>query len=159
VTLQYVTVTWDEQDIGAAPLGGYVSFQLTSDLQDTADGTDVRRSPAKTYWFNGPSGTSDPLAANDSTVTPSGSAYTVTVAIRGQQPVTFTTQINHANGATQTLAFLQASAALPVTQYAQYMPAPTGNPVAGAVPVATGAGQASAWSTGVITDETGGLVS
>ena len=44
MTLQTVTVTWDEQDVGAGALGGYVSFQLTADLQDQADGTEDRKS-------------------------------------------------------------------------------------------------------------------
>lgn len=118
VTLQTVTVTWNEEDVGADALGGYVSFQLTADLQDTADGIDVRRSPAKTFFFAGPSGTSDPLAANDSSgITPTGTAYVITVAIKGQQPVTFTSQLLHAAGASQTLAYLQANAAVPSTQY------------------------------------------
>lgn len=120
--LNTVTVTWTEEDVGEAPLGGYVSFQLTADLYDQADGIDVRRNPAKTFFFNGPSGTSTPLVANDSTVTPAGTAYVITVAIRGQEPVTFTSQILFAAGASQTLAYLQASAAVPVTQYSQYMP-------------------------------------
>ncbi len=56
MTLQTVTVTWDEQDVGAGALGGYVNFQLTADLQDQADGIDVRRNPGKTVFFAGASG-------------------------------------------------------------------------------------------------------
>lgn len=155
MTLQTVTVTWDEEDVGAGALGGYVSFQLTADLQDAADGIDVRRNPAKTFFFAGPFGTSDPLAANDSAgVTPTGTAYVITVAISGQRPVTFTSQLNHANGATQALAFLQANAAVPAVQYAQYMPLPKGTMTPGAVPVVQADGSV-AWSTAVILDTTG----
>ena len=157
MTLQTVTVTWDEQDVGADALGGYVSFQLTADLQDTADGIDVRRSPAKAFFFTGPTGQSDPLAANDSPgITPTGTAYVITVAISGQHPVTFTSQLSHANGATQTLAFLQANAAVPVTQFAQFMPLPSGTASPGAVPVVQADGSI-AWSTAVILDTSGGL--
>jgi len=157
MALQTVTVTWDEQDTGAGALGGYVSFQLTADLQDTADGIDVRRNPPETVFFTGPSGSSPPLAANDSPgITPAGTAYVITVAIRGQPPVHFTSQLNHANGATQTLAYLQANAAVPVTQYGQYLPLPSGTKVPGAVPVVQADGTL-AWSTAVILDTTGGL--
>lgn len=151
MALEYVTVTWDEEDVGAAPLGGYISFQLTADLQDQADGIDVRRNPPKTYFFAGPSGSSDPLVSNDSGVTPTGTAYVITVAIRGQQPVTFTSQINYANGASQTLAYLQANAAVPTTQYGQYLPLPSGTMTPGAVPVVQADGTL-AWSTAVILD-------
>ena len=155
MSLQTVTVTWDEEDVGAGALGGYVSFQLTADLQDTADGIDVRRNPAKTFFFIGPSGTSDPLAANDSPgVTPTGTAYVITVAIRDQPPVTFTSQLSHANGGTQTLAYLQANAAVPAVQYAQYMPLPSGTPTRGAVPVVSSDGTV-VWTTAVIFDTTG----
>ncbi len=72
----------------------------------------------------------------------------ITVAITGQQPVTFTSAINHANGATQTLAFLQANAAVPAVQYAQFLPLPSGDPVAGNVPVVQANGStATAWGT------------
>lgn len=149
MTLQTVTVTWDEEDVGGGALGGYVSFQLTADLQDQADGIDVRRSPAKTFFFTGPAGSSDPLTANDSPgVTPAGTAYVITVAVSGQQPVTFTSQILHANGSTQTLAFLQANAAVPAAQYAQFLPLPSGTPEAGQVPVVReNESEATAWGS------------
>lgn len=157
MTLQTVTVTWDEQDVGAGALGGYVSFELTADLQDTADGIDVRRNPAKTFFFTGPSGSSSPLTANDSPgVTPTGTAYVITVAIRDQPTVTFTSQILHANGTTQTLAFLEANAAVPAVQYAQYMRLPSGTMTPGAVPVVQHDGSV-AWSTAVILDTSGGI--
>jgi len=157
MTLQTVTVTWDEQDTGAGALGGCVSFQLTADLQDTADGTDVRRNPPKAFFFTGPSGSSTPLTANDSPgITPAGTAYVITVMISGQQPVTFTSQLLHANGTTQSLSYLQANAAVPAVQYAQYLPLPSGTRVPGAVPVVQADGTL-AWSTAVILDTTGGL--
>lgn len=146
MSLNEVTVTWNEQDIGQAPLGGYVSFQLSALEADQADGIDIHPSPPKTYFFTSATGTSDPLVANDNVnLAPAGSYYTVTVAIKGQQPYSFTTLVNYANGASQTLAFLIANPAVPAAQYAQYLPLPSGTPSAGMVPVASGVGEASAW--------------
>jgi parallel beta-helix repeat protein len=146
MTLQTVTVTWNEQDVGAGALAGNVTFQLSAVEADQADGIEFHPQPAKTYFFIDGTGSSDPLVANDNGgLAPAGSYYKVTVAIAGQQPYTFTTLINFANGASQTLAFLYANQAVPAAQYSQYLPLPSGTPAAGQVPVATGAGEASAW--------------
>lgn len=155
MTFQTVTVTWSEVDPAGNPASGSVTFQLTAPLIDGATGQ-VAETLQKTYFFTSGTGTSDALVANDSSgATPSGTAYRVTVALAGQQARTFISQVNHANGATQTLGFLEANAAVPAVQYAQYMPLPAGTPTSGQVPVATGAGSASAWGsvsgTGTVT--------
>jgi hypothetical protein len=149
LALNKVTVTWSEIDAAAAPLGGWISFQLSSDLADQTDGEIVRRNPPKVYDITSGGGMSSPLVANDNAnAVPSGSYYTVIVNITGQQVVTFTTQINYAHGSTQTLAFLQANAALPAAQYAQYLPLPAGTPQAGDAPIVIGNGStATAWGS------------
>lgn len=146
MSLSEVTVTWDQNDVGQAPLGGTITFALSEPLADQATGATYSNVPPKSYFFTVGTGSSDPLIANDSTdLTPAGSYYTITVSIRGQQPYVFATFVNFADGATQTLGFLQANAAVPQTAYAQYLLLPSGTAAAGDAPVATGAGNATAW--------------
>ncbi len=155
MTLSTVTVTWNVEDLGLQPLGGTVSFQLSAVLTDGSSVIVADTAPL-TYNFAGGTGTSEPLVANDNvTLSPAGTYYAVTLAVPGSRPLAFSAQVNHANGATQSLALLYASQAQPVAQYAQFMPLPSGTPASGQVPVATGTGEASAWSsvsgTGTVT--------
>lgn len=147
MSFETVTVTWDETDIALVALGGSVTFAITAPLVDPS-GQVAQPDPPKTYWFGSGTGTSDPLAANDSDgALPAGTAYLVTVAVSGEVPYTFTTQVLIANGATQTLGFLQANEAEPAEEYAQYLPLPTGTPAAGDVPTATADGStATVWA-------------
>ena len=149
MTLQTVTVTWNELDVGQAPLGGYVSFRLSAVEADSTDGLEIQPEPL-TYFFTDATGESGPLVANDNvSLVPAGSYYSVTVGIRGQQPYTFKTNINFANGATQTLAFLYANQAQPAAQYSRFLPLPSGGPLAGQVPVVTqDASTATEWGFG-----------
>jgi metal-sulfur cluster biosynthetic enzyme len=149
MSISTVTVTWTEQDIGQAPLGGNITFTLNEPVSDATSGVDYRPVP-KTYFFTSATGTSGALIANDDvTLQPAGSYYTITVAITGQAPYTFTSQILFANGGSQTLAFLQANAAVPAAQYQAYLPLPTGTPAAGQVPVVQADGSTqTAWGSG-----------
>ena len=111
MSFETVIISWDETDVAQSPLGGAVIFQLSAPLVDTASGQVAQTSPPVSCYFVGGSGTSPSLVANDSPgAEPSTTYYTVTVAISGQQPYSFTTLINHANGSTQTLGYLQANA-------------------------------------------------
>lgn len=143
-----VTVTWDEADPAGTPASGSVSFQLTAPLIDPSGL--VAETLPKSYFFTSGTGTSDPLAANDSAgAVPSGTAYRVTVALAGQQARTFTSRLLYADGSTQTLGYLEANAAVPAVQYAQYLPLPSGTPIAGQSPVVTEDGLAvTAWGAG-----------
>lgn len=147
---QVVTVTWDETDPAGNPASGSVTFQLTAPLIDPSGL--VAETIPKTYFFISGTGTSDPLAANDSAgAVPAGTAYRITVALAGQQARTFFSRVLHANGTTQTLGYLEANMAVPAVQYAQYLPLPSGEPLAGYTPVVTVDGlAATAWggSTG-----------
>lgn len=147
MSLNEVTVTWDEQDVGQGALAGSVTFQLSAVEADSADGIEIHPTPAKSYFFIDGTGSSDPLVANDNAgLAPAGSYYKITVAINGQQPYTFTTAVNFANGASQTLAYLYANQAVPAAQYSQYLPLPSGTPVAGDVPIVIDDGStATAW--------------
>jgi hypothetical protein len=141
-----VTVTWDETDVTASPIGGTITFQVSDALCDMASGQVAEVLPPKSYSFSG-AGSSGPLVANDSPgVMPPSSYYTVTIAATGQRPYSFATQISHADGSTQALAFLRANTAIPGIQYARYMPLPSGQPAAGQVPLVQADGSsATAW--------------
>jgi hypothetical protein len=123
LTFSTVTVTWDESDVALNGLNGYITFQLTAPLIDQASGEVAEPEPAATFFFAGGTGQSTPLVANDSAgAVPTGTAYRVTVAVDGSQPYSFISQILAAAGATQTLGDLQANAAVPVTQFSQFLP-------------------------------------
>lgn len=133
MTFQMVTVSWDETDPAGDPASGSVTFQLTAPLIDGATGQ-VAETLQKTYFFTSGTGTSDALVANDSSgATPTGTAYRITVALAGQQARTFISQILHAAGSAQTLGYLEARAAVPAVQYAQYYPLAGGVAFAGPV--------------------------
>jgi hypothetical protein len=144
VALSTVTITWDETDPTLGALSGDITFTLSATLIDATDSQTVHPVP-KTYSFSGSSGSTKPLVANDNANVQAGSYYNIVVAIDGQTPYTFQAAINHANGATQTLASLTPISVLPATT--TYMPVPAGTAAAGSVPVATGAGEASTWRT------------
>lgn len=117
MSLSTVVVTWDETDIGQAPLGGSITFQLSELVADITDGIDVHPLPPKSYIFVGGTGTSGALVANDNVnLSPAGSYYTITISIRGQAPYSFNAYINFANGASQKLAALIAAQLQPVSQ-------------------------------------------
>lgn len=142
MTFQTVTVTWSEVGPTGAPASGSVTFQLTAPLIDSSG--EVAETLRQPYFFTAGTGTSDALVANDSSgATPSGTAYRITVALTGQQARTFISQVMHANGSSQTLGYLEANAAVPAVQYAQYLPLTTGTPAAGEVPAFTGTGYAT----------------
>lgn len=146
MSLSTVTVTWDQVDIGQAALAGTVTFALSEPLGDSADGLNVNAQPPRSYRFSSGTGTSDPLVANDNANLPAGSYYQITVSIAGQQPYSFPAQVNFANGATQTLGYLQANQATTNPPAATFMPLPSGTPAPGEVPVVQTAGStATAW--------------
>ena len=123
MTFQTAVITWDESDVALNGLNGYITFQLTAPLIDQASGDVAEPEPAATFFFAGGTGSSTPLVANDSAgAVPAGTAYRITVSVNGSQPYSFISQILIAAGATQTLGDLQANAAVPVTQFGQFLP-------------------------------------
>ena len=144
MSLNYVTVTWNELDLGGGNLSGRISFALSNRLVDSSDSIEISNVPAKDYPFISSTGSSGPLVANDNiNALPQNTYYTVTITISGQQPFSFTAPINYANGATQKLSSLEATPSLPVLL--QYLAIPAGTPTAGYVPIATGSGEATVW--------------
>jgi hypothetical protein len=146
VALNTVTLHWDLTDLIQAGLSATLSITPTAQLSDTTD--HVLIPPvARTYTFTGGTGQLAGIVANDnSAILPAGTGYLISVTAASGQVIVpqFQTQILFANGATQ---WLDALAVVPVvtTSY-QYLPLPSGTPTSGQVPVATGAGEASAWT-------------
>jgi len=115
---EFVTVTWTELDVGGTGLYGQIRFTLSGAV--SIGGTTYEPVPLAFPVINS-AGSTTPILANDSpgALTPN-SYYTVTVGIHGQPPRVFTTFINFANGASQTLASL--TPVQPATDYAAFMP-------------------------------------
>lgn len=90
-------------------------------------------------------------------VNASGSAFELAATVNGTPLASTSTGSGSVTAVSSYLSSLTPVSS--VTTMAAYMPLPSGTPSAGAVAVATGHGNASAWSTGVLTDETGGLLS
>jgi hypothetical protein len=121
VALETVIITWNELDVGLGGVAGVITFALSQPLTDTTDGQIVEPVPER-YPFSSSTGTSGPLTANDNaSALPSGTYYTVTVNIQGLPSRSFTAPVNHANGASQTLAFLQSQAIVPSQPMSSYL--------------------------------------
>jgi hypothetical protein len=148
MSLETVTITWDETDIGQAGLNGTVTFAPNTTWTDTLGGTVIEPQPL-TFPVLDSAGQTIPLAANDSPgLLPSGSFYVITVKINGLPPRQFDAFINFANGATQALGTLNPLVTVPAML--AYLPLPSGGPpAAGQVPSALGDGsQNSEWANG-----------
>jgi hypothetical protein len=140
--LNYVTLTGTIP--GAA--GAVVTATLSGWEPDATDGLlippkpdPVICSPSGVFALSG-------LVANDNADIAAGSYWTITVTgLAGVALYEQVVELLYANGATQDISGLAAY--VPPAQVAGVMPLPTGTPVAGQVPEATGHGQASAWAT------------
>jgi hypothetical protein len=109
MTLNYVVVTWTEQDVAQGELNGVITFTNSAALTAPAEGLNVPVL-ARTFSFVGGAGTTPPLLATDNAdITQNGSwHYTVTTSIpaTGNAPAQFNCYLPHASGGTQTLASL-----------------------------------------------------
>jgi hypothetical protein len=87
------------------------------------------------------------IATDNTQIQPTGWAYTITVLSSTGRTIVgpFNTFITYANGTTQDLSTL--TPALNVTSMQGYLPLPSGIPVSGNVPVATGTGNTTEWQT------------
>ena len=146
MSLNLVTLTWDFTDLIQSGEAGTLSIQPTSQLTDATDGLIIPALPPKLVNFTGGTGQLAGIVANDNAnITPTGTGYTITVTAPNGQVVygPTTVVINFAAGATQKLSSLTPAVIGPVVT--TYMLQPSGTPVAGQAPLATGTGQASAW--------------
>jgi hypothetical protein len=148
MALNYVTLT------GTLPAaaGAVAAFAASNWLTDPTDALLVPPVPAPagltaTTVGGVPCGTfSIPLLATDNANLPAGWYWTVTFASLppGTPAESFSFFLAHASGATQDISGLATiPAPVPITPY---LPVPSGTPAAGSAPLATGTGQASAWT-------------
>lgn len=146
MALSTVTLKWSIPDLIQSGLSGTLSIVPTAQLADVTD-HELIPAVARTVTFSGGTGQLAGIVANDNAnILPAGTGYLITVVASNGQVIVpqFQTQILTANGATQ---WLDQLAIVPVVTTAfQYLPLPSGTAAAGAVPAATGAGEASAWT-------------
>lgn len=147
MTLLTVTLHWDVTDLlGGLPATGPVTLTLTptAELTDSSGHTIVAQVPVTQTGFG--SGVLAGIIANDSAgLLPANAGYTISVTYGSTVLVQkFSTPILHSNGADQFLSDLAPVASLAMSF--QYLPLPSGAASAGAVPVATGNGEASTWT-------------
>ena len=146
MALNTVTLRWNITDLAQSGQAGVLTITPTAQMADATDHELI--AGGRTVNFTGGTGQLAGIVANDnSAVLPAGTGYLITVVSAAGQVIVpqFQTQLLFANGATQ---WLDQLAPVPsVTTSYQYLPLPTGTPAAGEAPVATGAGEASAWGT------------
>ena len=114
-----VTVTGTFLDPSGQALAGSVTFAPSVTLTDSA-GSAVFPAYSKTYPLTGGAFTSDPLAATDnSSLTPSGWTYSVTVSLANvARPYSFSCLIPHSPSPVDISALVPLSS---VTQFSQYL--------------------------------------
>jgi hypothetical protein len=155
MSLSTVTLQWDLTDLIEAGLSATLSITPTAQMSDTTD--HILIPPvARAYTFTGGAGSLAGIIANDSAnILPAydppsspGAGYLISVTSAGGQVIVpqFQTQILHASGATQ---WLDELVTVPVVAAGyQYLPLPSGTPVAGDVAVAVANGStATAWGS------------
>jgi hypothetical protein len=132
---------------GAA--GANAVFTVSDWLADAADSLYIPPHPVPVTLSSNPDGSgsfSVELTPNDAVVLPSGTTWTVALSgIPGVAYKEFSFALLAVNGSTQDISDLVPAG--PAPPMITSMPLPSGMPAAGQVPVATGAGQASAWET------------
>ena len=147
MTLNTVTLRWDLTDLIESGLSATLSIMPTAQLSDITDHLLIPP-VARTVNFAGGTGQLAGIVANDNAaITPSGTGYLISVVAANGVVIVpqLQTQILFANGATQWLDQL-VTVPVVTTSY-QYLPLPSGTPAADTIPVATGAGEATAWQS------------
>jgi hypothetical protein len=148
LSLNTVTLTWTAQDISAAAIGGSVSFVSNQFLTDPVDGGFIGQIQKSYPFLRGQSGTANVIANDNANIAQTGWWYIVTINLADGTNYSFNTFVNFASGANQKLAALVPL--LNPAAMSGYFQLPTGTPTAGQVPVATGAGEASAWGATLV---------
>lgn len=146
MALNYVSLTCDLYDgSGNFITQGTASFAPSAQLTDTTDHELIAQAPiVVTFRPSGPP-VAHLLATDNGNTAPSGWAWTVTFTGVPGSPASFSFFLPFTSGASQYLS-AQAPVSSVVAMQA-YMPLPTGTPLSGQVPVATGSGEGSAWGT------------
>lgn len=150
MALNTITLKWNLTDLLQGGQTATLIITPTAQMADATDHVLVAQPVPRRYTFSGGQGQLAGIIANDNAnILPAGTGYTIEIISGSGQVIipAFTTQLLFANGATQWLDQLAPVAS--VTTAYQYLPLPSGTPAPGTVPVATGAGAASVWGTGL----------
>jgi hypothetical protein len=144
VSLNTVTLTWDLTDFLQAGVHATLALTPNAVLTDSTNHLVIPEVQHSVQFINGTGSLPGIIACDNSTILPSGWAYSLTVSVLGQgQILNETVQINFASGATQDLASLIPLS--PAPSLLAYLPLPSGTPTPGYVPVATGTSEGSVW--------------
>lgn len=146
MALNYVTLILDAYDVtGAYLTGGAAVIAPNSILVDPTDAEWVPPAQVTTPFSIFAATPSVRLLATDNAnITPSGWAYTIQFLGVAGNPAGFSFFLPHSNGATQHLSAIVPAIASPPALFS-YLPLPSGTPQAGQAPIATGAGETTAW--------------
>jgi hypothetical protein len=157
MALNVVPLICDLYDGSGNPVtDGYAFFAPNTSLTDTTDHQFITQAPV-VATFNNTDGSdsSTPtglpqvtlVATDNAAPMPAGWAWTVSFQLPPSMPQIgpFSFFLPYDGGATRYLSSLAAVPAVVPT--ASYLPLPSGTPVSGQVPVATGSGENSAWTT------------
>lgn len=145
MALETVTLKWDVTDLIQAGIEATLSITPTAELVDTTDHVTVGVITRSVRFGHGTGQLAGIIANDSAAIEPGNAGYLIQVATDAGVTVVaaFTTQILFADGAVQWLDELVEVPSLAAGM--QYLPLPSGTPAAGQVPIATGAGEASAW--------------
>lgn len=137
MALSTVKLTWDLTDLIESGEAGSISLTPTELLTDTTDHIIVGQVARAVVFSGGTGSLAGIIGCDDAQISPPGWAYAITVTLAtGQVVYSNTAFINYSNGAVQSLDELPLAQS-PVT-YQAYMLLPSGTPLAGEIPVATG---------------------
>jgi hypothetical protein len=160
MALNVVPLICDLYDGSGNPITeGYAYFAPNTDLLDTTDHKYITLSPITAAFDNAQTTGSNPytpatglpqvslVATDNAGPMPAGWAWTVSFQLPPSVPQIdpFSFFLPYNGGATVYLSSLAQVPAVPPTS--SYLPLPSGTPSAGQVPVATGSGEGSVWTT------------
>lgn len=147
MALNTVTLKWSIPDLIQSGLSGTLTITPSAEMSDTTDHELIPVYPRSVSFTGGTGQLAGIVGNDDAQILPAGTGYVISVVAENGQTIVapFTTQILFATGAIQ---WLDQLATVPVVSTSfQYLPLPSGTPSSGQVPVATGTGEASAWTT------------
>lgn len=147
MALNTVTLKWSIPDLIQSGLSGTLTITPSAEMSDTTDHELIPVYPRSVSFSGGTGQLAGIVGNDDAQILPAGTGYVISVVAENGQTIVapFTTQILFATGAIQ---WLDQLATVPVVSTSfQYLPLPSGTPASGQVPVATGTGEASAWTT------------
>jgi hypothetical protein len=144
MALNYVTLILDLYDgQGNMVISGTAALVPSAQLTDTTDNQVITQAPVPGVFHSSGFPNVKLLATDNGALAPAGWGWTVSYSGVPGSPAGFSFFLPFTGGATQYLSSLTPVSS--VVTMAAYMPLPSGTPISGQAPIATGAGEASAW--------------